>query len=187
MRHMTVFTSTVLLVIIRAVRDSPARHPFHSEAEVPWGMRIKTTLIVQLWNLISCIFSCRDWSEVSIRLALAQPVASSSYVCSPDVEMCIGVTMYIVASLPIIEVGPESDIGTPQHITFGVEIWVMFYSEQQLAHQISINSLIPRGQGSWLGLDNAEPSPTDAVQRVGMVEVKKMNKRQVLFAGRLHR
>ena len=100
--------------------------------------------------------------------------------------MCIGITMYIVASLAIIEVAPESDIGTPQGISLCVETRVMFYSEQQLAHQISINSLIPRGQGSWLELYNAKPSPTDAVQRVCMVEVKKMNKRQVLFTGRLH-
>jgi len=88
--------------------------------------------------------------------------------------------MYIVASLAIIEVAPESDIGTPQGISCGVETRVMFYSEQQLAHQVSINPLIPRGQGSWLRLDNAEPSPTDAVQRVGMVEVKKLDKSQVL-------
>ena len=100
--------------------------------------------------------------------------------------MCIGIAMYIVASLPIIEVAPESDIGTPQGISLCVETRVMFYSEQQLAHQVSINSLIPRGQWSWLGLDNAEPSPTDAVQRVGMVEVKKLDKSQVLWAGRLH-
>ena len=90
--------------------------------------------------------------------------------------MCIGIAMYIVASLPIIEVAPESDIGTPQDISCGVEIRVMFDSEQQLAHQVSINSLIPRGQWSWLGLDNAQPGPTDAVQGVGVVEVKQLNK-----------
>jgi len=56
--------------------------------------------------------------------------------------------MYIVASLPIIEVAPESDIGTPQDISCGVKIWMMFYSKQQLAHQVSIDPLIPRGQGS---------------------------------------
>jgi hypothetical protein len=98
----------------------------------------------------------------------------------------MGITMYIVASLPIVEVAPESDIGSPQDIFCGVEIRVMFYSEQQLAHHVSINPLIPRSQGSWLGLDDAEPSPADAVQRVSMVEVKKLDKRQVLFAGRLH-
>ena len=100
---------------------------------------------------------------------------SSGNVCGVDGEMCISIAMYIVTSLPI-KVAPESDIGTPQLISCGVEIRVRFDSEQELTHQVSINPLIPRGQRSWLGLDNAQPGPTDAVQRVAVVEVKQLDK-----------
>jgi len=104
------------------------------------------------------------------------PSTSSVNVCGPDGEMCIGIAMYIVTSLSIMKVAPESDIGTPQLISCGGEIRVIFDSEQVLTHQVSINPLIPRGQRSWLGLDNAQPGPTDAVQGVGVVEVKQLDK-----------
>ena len=84
--------------------------------------------------------------------------------------------MYIVTSLVIVKVAPESDIGTPQLISCGLEVRVRLDSEQELTHQVTVNPLIPRGQRSWLGLDNAQPGPTDAVQGVGVVEVKQLDK-----------
>ena len=90
--------------------------------------------------------------------------------------MCISIAMYIVTSLPIIKVAPESDIGTPQLISCGEEVRVRFDSEQELTHHVSVNPLIPRGQRSWLGFDNAQPGPTDAVQRVAVVKVKQLDK-----------
>ena len=104
------------------------------------------------------------------------PSTSSGNVCGPDGEMCIGIAMYIMTSLVIVKVAPESDIGTPQLISCGEEVRVRFDSEQELTHHVSVDPLIPRGQRSWLGLDNAQPGPTDAVQRVSMVEVKQLDK-----------